>query len=167
MSPGIDEKRYAVDTRSVRDVFLNDYPDRYSVFEESPVSAQCQIKDICFYRDGDVNKLGKEGRTSWDSFSYALQMAHNVWMHIQAVQEANRRFDNGQWPSMLQDSRPNKDLFVRLIDRIFSAETRAESEKIIEDYSNYWTQIIGTRGFVGKKAYNTNTSYNQLFKENK
>ena len=33
------------------------------------------------YKHGRSNKDddGKEGKTSWDSFSYAIQMAHNVW----------------------------------------------------------------------------------------
>jgi hypothetical protein len=50
------------------------------------------MKDICIYKPGDLNKVGKEGRTSWDSFSYALLMGHNVWLHIAAVQKANRRY---------------------------------------------------------------------------
>lgn len=39
---------------------------------------------------GDLNKLKKEGKTSWDSFAYALMMGHNVYKHIDAVQMANR-----------------------------------------------------------------------------
>ena len=37
----------------------------------------------------DLNKNGKIGATSWDSFSYCLMMAHNVYNHIRAVQIAN------------------------------------------------------------------------------
>ena len=36
-----------------------------------------------------LNKINKEGKTSWDSFTYGMLMAHNVYMHIRAVQEAN------------------------------------------------------------------------------
>lgn len=36
-----------------------------------------------------MNKINKVGKTSWDSFSYALLMAHNVEMHIRAVRKAN------------------------------------------------------------------------------
>ena len=60
------------------------------------------MKDICIYKPGDLNKIGKEGKTSWDSFSYALLMSHNVWMHLTAVQEANRRFDAGEHPAMMR-----------------------------------------------------------------
>ncbi len=59
---------------------------------------QIQMKDICIYAPGDLNKNGKEGKTSWDSFSYALMMGHNVWMHLNAVQEANRQYDLGKLP---------------------------------------------------------------------
>ena len=42
---------------------------------------------------GDKNKIDKVGTTSWDSFSYALYMAHNTEIHIEAVQRANRLMD--------------------------------------------------------------------------
>jgi hypothetical protein len=94
MSPTADDKKYATDTRSFRDAVLQD--GIHDVFEDSPISARMQIKDVCIYKPGDLNKIGKEGRTSWDSFSYALMMGHNVWHHIRAVQEANRRYDAGR-----------------------------------------------------------------------
>ena len=37
-----------------------------------------------------LNKIGKEGKTSWDSFTYGILMIHNVYMHIRAVQRANQ-----------------------------------------------------------------------------
>lgn len=167
MSPGIDDKKYATDTRMMRDVFLQDFPNRFAKFDESPVSARCQIKDICVYKPGDLNKLGKEGKTSWDSFSYALQMSHNVWIHLQAVQEANRQFDQGTWPSMLQNSKAPYDLFANIVDKIFATNSRAESEQIIEQYHNYWMEIVGTRGFSGRKAMNSTTNYNKFIQEHK
>lgn len=167
MSPSIDDKKYSTDTRKMRDVFLKDYPDRYQDFVDSPVSSLCEIRDICVYQPGDLNKLGKEGKTSWDSFSYALQMGHNVWMHIEAVQAANRAFDQGRWPAMLQDKRPNRDFCADLIEKIFAASTRTKAEQIIEDYSRYWPQIIGTRGFSGERVFNSSTQYNKFFKVTK
>jgi len=50
--------------------------------------------------DGNTTVRGKDS-TSWDSFSYAIQMGHNVWSHINAVQEANRQYDAGVVPKML------------------------------------------------------------------
>jgi hypothetical protein len=49
------------------------------------------------------------------------------------------------------------------VERIFAASTREESEAIIEQYDKYWMEIVGTRGFKGKKAKNANTMFNSLF----
>ena len=58
-------------------------------FQDSPVSKDILVKDICIYAPCDLNKVGKEGKTSWDSFSYVLMMAHNVYNQIRAIQIAN------------------------------------------------------------------------------
>lgn len=188
MSPSIDNKKYATDTRMWRDVVMTDYINHFKHFDESPISARLQIKDICIYKDGvrktdtelngekfdvtnldhytvapDLNKIKKVGKTSWDSFSYALQMGHNVWTHIHAVQEANRQFDASLQPKMMSYSGRNRENFKDIVERIFSAPTRQEAEDIVEYYSNYWMEIIGTRGFKGKKTINSNTMFNKLF----
>jgi len=49
--------------------------------------------DICYLGHNDANKIGKVGKTSWDTMSYLLIMAHNVYNHIQAVQETLRLAD--------------------------------------------------------------------------
>ena len=121
------------------------------------------MQDICIYRPGDLNKNGKEGKTSWDSFSYALLMGHNVWMHLTAVQEANRRFDAGEHPAMMQRDGGDYAYFEDTGEQIFAAPTREASEAIIEQYSSYWMQIVGTRGFKGKKTVNARTQFNALF----
>lgn len=89
MVPSVDNKKYATDTRKFKDAVLQD--NIFENFTDSPISEKVLIKDVCIYKPGDLNKNGKEGKTSWDSFSYAIQMAHNVWMHINSVQEANRQ----------------------------------------------------------------------------
>jgi len=170
MSPSVDDKKYSTDTRSMRDAFIQDFPQRFKKFDESPISSACQISDICVYKPGDLNKLGKEGKTSWDSFSYALQMSHNVWTHIHAVQEANRKFDQGSWPAMMRHSRGQFEFFVDIVERIFTAPTKKAALEIIDrkEYASktgYWAEIIGGRGFVGKRAVNANTNYNKFFKE--
>jgi hypothetical protein len=121
------------------------------------------MKDICVYQPGDLNKNGKEGKTSWDSFSYALLMGHNVWTHIESVQRANREFDAGSWPKMMWNENGDHAKFVDIVEAIFAAPTRAESEAIIEHYDRYWMDIVGTRGFRGKKAKNSTTQFNALF----
>jgi hypothetical protein len=60
---------------------------------ESEIGRRLTQGDVCWYKPGMYNKIGKEGNTSWDSFSYALMMAHNVYCHIVAVQRANNLMD--------------------------------------------------------------------------
>ena len=161
MAPSADDKKYATDTRkwSVGVVADGIYPR----WEESPISDMLKMKDICIYKPGDLNKIGKEGKTSWDSFSYALLMGHNVYMHLTAVQEANRRFDAGEHPAMMQRSTGDYAKFEDIVEAIFAAPDQASAESIIESYSSYWMEIVGTRGFKGKKTKNANTMFNALF----
>jgi hypothetical protein len=56
---------------------------------QSAIGNRLKMGDVCWYGDGDLNKNNKEGKTSWDSFSYVLMMAHNVYNQIRAVQIAN------------------------------------------------------------------------------
>jgi hypothetical protein len=146
------------------------------------------MKDICIYQPGvrktdaelngetfdpnnmthfhtapDLNKIGKNGKTSWDSFSYALLMGHNVWMHLEAVQRANREYDNGSWPAMMWNQNGDHARFKDIVDAIFATSDRAEAEAIIEHYDRYWMDIVGTRGFKGKKAKNAMSMFNNLF----
>ena len=161
MSPTADDKKYATDTRSFRDAVLQDRI--HDTFEDSPISARMKIQDVCIYRPGDLNKIGKEGRTSWDSFSYALMMGHNVWHHIRAVQEANRRYDAGEVPGMLVRETFDRVYFRDLVDTIFQQRDRNRSLTIIDENSKFWDQIIGTRGFTGKRTTNAHTQFNALF----
>ena len=161
MSPIADDKKYSSDTRNYRDAVLQDGLIYH--FDESPVIKILQMKDICYYKPGDLNKIGKEGKTSWDSFSYALLMSHNVWMHLTAVQEANRRFDAGDHPAMMRRSTGDEEYFEDIVEAIFAAPNKETSLEIIETYSDYWMEIVGTRGFKGKKTLNSNTMKNALF----
>ena len=162
MSPSVDDKKYSTDTRTYKDVIVDDgFVDH---FDESPVSQLLKINDICIYKPGDLNKLGKESKkTSWDSFSYALLMSHNVWTHIESVQRANREFDSGVRPAMMRRQKGDYALFEDIVEAIFSAPDRDTAEEIIEYYDSYWMEIVGTRGFKGKKTKNSNTMFGLLF----
>ena len=59
----------------------------------SPIGDRLTLGDVCHYAPGELNKVGKEGKTSWDSFSYMLLMSHNVYQHIESVQRANALTD--------------------------------------------------------------------------
>jgi len=60
---------------------------------QGPIMERLYTGDICVMGPTDKNKHNKIGNTSWDTTSYALIMAHNVYNHIQAVQEINRLAD--------------------------------------------------------------------------
>jgi hypothetical protein len=161
MVPSVDDKKYSTDTRRFKDAVLQD--GLFKAFTESPVSQRCTIIDICIYKPGDLNKINKEGKTSWDSFSYAIQMGHNVWSHLTAVQEANRQYDLGLTPRMLVQETFDRVYFKDIVDSIFAAPDRARAEQIIEEHSKFWMSIIGTRGAIGKKTVNASTMFNSLF----
>lgn len=155
MQASADDKKYATDTRLFKDAVLQD--KIFEKFESSPIIDQMQMKEICIYAPGDLNKNGKEGETSWDSFSYALMMGHNVWMHLNAVQEANRQYDLGKLPAMLVDERFDRVYYKDIVDAIFACDDRDDANAIVEHYSKFWMTIIGTRGATGKKTVNPHT----------
>jgi hypothetical protein len=161
MSPTVDDKKYATDTRLFRDAVTQD--GIHATFEDSPISKRLRISDVCIYQPGMLNKIGKEGKTSWDSFSYALLMGHNVWMHIEAVQRANRLYDQGISPDMMVHPTDSNYDVRRVIDRVFAARDRETSLRIIDDHAKVWERVVGTRGFTGRRAVNAHTMFNNLF----
>ena len=155
MQASADDKKYATDSRLFKDAVLQD--GIFNKFESSPIIDQVPIKDICIYKPGDLNKIGKEGKTSWDSFSYAIMMGHNVWMHVNAVQEANRQYDAGRIPNMLVQEQFNQLFFKDIVNAIFATSNRGEADALVEEYNKFWMSIIGTRGATGKKTVNAQT----------
>ena len=163
MVPSIDDKKLSTDTTPFSQAFIRE--GKHSSFLDSPITDGLQAKDICIYGPGDLNKIGKEGKTSWDSFSYAVMMGHNVWMHINAVQEANRQYDNGIIPDMLVNETFDRIMFRDIVEAIFATDDRSIADAIIKEYSKYWMSIIGTRGATGKKTVNASTQFGNLFEE--
>ena len=163
MVPSADDKKYATDTRLFKDAVIQD--GIFNNFEPSPLIDQVLMKDICIYNPGDLNKIGKEGKTSWDSFSYAIQMGHNVWSHINAVQEANRQYDAGKVPAMLVQEKFDRVYFKDVVEAIFATSSKGEADAIINDFDKFWQSIIGTRGATGKKTVNASTQFAVLFDE--
>jgi hypothetical protein len=189
MLPSVDELKYASDTRTFKDATTQD--GIFKVFEDSPLSDGLLVNDICTYAKGDRNKIGvpkvsageveldkndnpvldpsgnqivrKKDSTSWDSFSYAIQMGHNVWTHVNAVQEANRQYDAGVIPSMLVQEKFDRITFRDVVEEIFSKTTKEESLEVINKYSKFWMAIPGTRGAIGKKTVNSSTFFDALF----
>lgn len=61
-----------------------------------PIMERLTAGDICCMAEGDPDRNGKlktAESNSWDSQSYLYYMAHSVYNHITAVQEANRLAD--------------------------------------------------------------------------
>jgi len=118
---------------------------------ESEIGRRLDIGDICWYKPGMLNKIGKEGRTSWDSFSYALMMAHNVYCHIVAVQRANNlmdiecakgRPDWREWRKVKEaDKSDEKSVWVprnilyfdRFAEELFNCETKESAFEMIKE----------------------------------
>ena len=163
MDATADDKKYATDTRQFSQGVVQD--GIHATFTDSPISRNLEMKDICIYKPGDLNKNGKEGKTSWDSFSYALMMGHNVWQHINAVQEANRQYDSGKYPAMLIQETFDTVTFRDVVNAIFGAGSKEEAMAVIEHYNKFWISIIGTRGATGKRTVNASTMFNSLFEE--
>ncbi len=170
MVPSVDNKKYATDTRRFGDAVLQD--GKFAAFTESPISKRSLIKDVCIYKPGDLNKIGKEGKTSWDSFSYAIQMGHNVWSHITAVQQANREYDAGFYPAMmhseLADKKTKRDYngvvrFREMVDMIFSINNREDALALVDHFESYFTDIRGTRGATGDATYSAGPQFKNLF----
>ena len=85
MVPSIDDKGLAKDTTPFGQAFVRE--GKHSSFLDSPLIRRVTSKRYLHIWSYDPNKIGKEGKTSWDSF-HAIMMGHNVWMHTNAVQEA-------------------------------------------------------------------------------
>ena len=191
MVPSVDELKYANDTRTFKDATLQD--GIFKNFEDSPLTDGLLVNDICTYAKGDRNKINvpkvsageveldkndqpvldeagapivrKKDSTSWDSFSYAIQMGHNVWTHVNAVQEANRQYDIGVKPAMMFGDKFQVQSIRDMINEVFEQPTKDLSLAKIIEYRSYWMQVPGTRGAIGKKTISAKPKFNELFGE--
>ena len=136
----------------------------------SPVGERINMGDICWYAPGMLNRNNKEGKTSWDSFSYFLMMGHNVYQHIESVQRANAltdaacelyKPDPGTWIKNKKIGEfsywvPKNIIYmVELVNRVFTSETPmseiARAENLIADFN-------------GKRTIKSSAdAYNNLF----
>ena len=142
---------------------------------ESEIGRRLTVGDICHYAPGMLNKIGKEGKTSWDSFSYALLMAHNVYSHITAVQQANHLMDlekdlyNPDWRDWKKVKPTDKSdeysewvprniiYFNRFVKELFETTTKAQAFQMIDDAESFLSDLEGRRllGGPSKNLYST------------
>ena len=92
-------------------------------------------------------------------------MGHNVWHHINAVQEANRQYDNNVIPKMLVEEKFDRVYFRDVVEAIFATDNKDTAMAVIEEFNKFWLSIIGTRGATGKKTINASTQFGNLFWE--
>ena len=122
---------------------------------ESEVGRHLTIGDICVKPEGYVNKQGKESKTSWDSYSYILLMAHNVERHIKAVQQANHVFSlphSQRYPFM-----PAKLSEIRdVIDEVFNSEKPFD---IIKKHHKLLNNFSGSKTGKGVTTENLNSLF--------
>ena len=162
MEKTAENKNYAGDTRKFRDAVLAD--GIHDLFTDSPITDRMTIGDLCYRGVGFIGQHGKETKTSWDTLSYTLLQAHNVYQHITAVQEANRKYENGIIPKMLMRETFERERFGEIVDEIFRLNNRDKSLALIKKHENLWTQMqSGSQGLSGKKTINAITMFNQLF----
>jgi hypothetical protein len=122
-----------------------------------------------------LNKINKEGKTSWDSFAYALMMGHNVECHIVAVQRAQQLMDiecakhkpswrekgiEGKKEKEYSDWVPNRILyFATFVEELFNTKTKAEAFQLIEDAKQLLKSLEGARLQGGPADNNFNTLF--------
>jgi hypothetical protein len=131
---------------------------------ESEIGRRLTMGDICWYAPGDLNKIGKEGKTSWDSFAYALMMGHNVYQHIDAVQKANHLSDiehakfsnNWKYWEKLNSKNANQDepspyvprnilYFETFVRELFETKTKTEAFELIDKAKGFLQTLDGAR----------------------
>lgn len=170
MEKTMDNKKYGVsqagqpggDQRKFRDAVLAE--GVHKIFTDSPVTDKLLVKDVCYRGQGFLGAHNKETKTSWDTLSYTLIQSHNVWMHMNAVQEANRKYEQGIVPKMLVHNFEGASFFRNIVDEIFSKKTKQEAIDLIDYHSSYWKQFqSGSQGISGKKTENAMTMFDQLF----
>ena len=111
-----------------------------------------KVKDVCIYAPGDTNKNNKEGKTSWDSFSYFLMMNHNVYTHIRSVQEGNKAMDSGSYPAWLVNETITRESVAEAIDQVFAINDRDEAldfidhnQKLLDESTRYKRVLLVRR----------------------
>ena len=128
-------------TRKYRDAVLAE--GIHKLFTDSPVTDKLVLKDLCYRGQGFLGNHGKETKTSWDTLSYTLLQSHNVWMHMNAVQEANRKYEIGLIPKMLSHQFEGGRFFTELVDEIFSKSTKQTHQGNQNNKSNLLLQPHG------------------------
>lgn len=138
---------------------------------KGPIMERSEVGDICRLGPGEPNRLGKVAKTSWDNMSYLLMMSHNVYNHIDAVQEANRiadyeyqrnKLDYHDWTKEKKKSSANEVsdfvppsilFFNKFVEDLFDPSNK-NPYQMLEDHASFLESIS-----FGRKE----SSFNSLF----
>jgi hypothetical protein len=136
---------------------------------ESEFGSRLTMGDICYYAPGMLNKIGKEGKTSWDSFAYALMMGHNVECHIKAVQRAQQYMDiecakfkpdwrtwgiEGKKEIEFSEWVPRRIIYFNsFVEELFNTKTKQEAFTMIENAGQFLKSLEGARLQGGPVVY--------------
>jgi hypothetical protein len=64
-------------------------------------------------------------------------------------------------PDMLIRNRFHIEYFTDIVDEIIANAATSRADELIEHYNKFWMEIIGQRGYVGKKTVNSSTQFNR------
>ena len=162
---------------------------------ESEIASRLTMGDIAYYNIGErktdkelngvkfdhlnpdhyhvvpkLNKLGKiPNKTSWDSFSYAMMMGHNVYCHIVGVQRAQQLMDiectrfkpnwrtwgiEGKKEKEFSDWVPRRILyFATFIEELFETKNKQEAFDLIDNATVFLRSLEGARLQGGPKPH--------------
>jgi hypothetical protein len=137
---------------------------------QGPIMERLTVGDFCVLGPNDPNKNGKIGKTSWSTNTYLLAMSHNVYNHIQAVQETLRLADieysrlNVSYKDWMRGNKnttylskfiPNNILFFNDFVKILFDPSTPNPRQMISDNMAFLNSI----SFGGQKT----TNFNSLF----
>lgn len=181
MAKTIEDKAKAGDTRKLSKALIDD--GIYPVFSDSPITDSLTVGDLCYRGQGFLGQHGKETKTSWDTLSYTLLQSHNTWCHIDAVQEALRRYGNGTLAAKATSSFGNglfeteintnsipaalitdKGEFAKIVEDIFSQKNRQDAITMLESYKSVLYKIRGQHNMNTKHKV-TEDHWNSLVDE--
>jgi len=147
---------------------------------KSAIGNRLTMGDVCWYGEGDLNKNNKEGKTAWDSFSYVLMMAHNVYNHIRAVQIANdindiemvkhrpevkfwRKTKDSDNTDQMSDFVPRNILYFNtFVEELFTSEKPME---LLDSASSFLADNRGTRWQTSTGGGKGQNNFSSLFQE--
>ena len=147
---------------------------------KSAIGNRLTMGDVCYYGEGDLNKNNKEGKTAWDSFSYVLMMAHNVYNHIRAVQIANdindiemvkhrpevkfwRKTKDSDNTDQMSDFVPRNILYFNtFVEELFTSEKPME---LLDSASSFLADNRGTRWQTSTGGGKGQNNFSSLFQE--